>query len=525
MIPDTVTAIGSHAFERCTSISSVIIPGSVESIGIWAFYSCASLESITIPTSVTAIEAYAFSRCTSLASAEIPGTVESVMPNTFSYCTGLTAMTIGDGVGSIGNAAFYGCSKLTSVTIPGSVMSIGNYAFGSCTSLQSLNVPDTVTSIGSYTFRYCTSLSSFTIPDAVTSVGRSVFYGCTSLTSVVIPDTVKDIGDSAFYGCSKLASVTIPGSAESIGDSAFYGCTSLASVTIPVSVQAIGDSAFYGCTSLDTVYYNASGLDTSDSCWPDSGDILFIDANGGYVTGGAMGSQKQFPPSDSYVSPAGKRFEEYNTGADGKGTSHTPGEPYSLTGKQTVYAIWKALPPYTVTFDANGGSCDTGSLVTGTDGKLPSLPTAARDGFSFDGWFTLAEGGEKITTSYEFSEDATVYAHWTVVTVTYTITFDANGGSCGTVSLETGPDGRLPSLPTATREGYAFTGWYTLAESGDRVSTSYVFSDDATVYAHWGGSPGPTPSSGGGIPAAAVIGVAIAVIAAAGAIVLFVRRR
>ncbi len=238
-----------------------------------------------------------------------------------------------------------------------------------------------------------------------------------------------------------------------------------------------------------------------------------------------MGSQKQFPPSDGYISPAGKQFEEYNTGADGKGTSHSPGEPYSLTGKQTVYAIWRALPPYTVTFDANGGSCDTGSLVTGTDGKLPSLPTAARDGYSFDGWFTLAEGGEKVTTSYEFSEDATVYAHWTVVTVTYTITFDANGGSCGTVSLETGPDGRLPSLPTATREGYAFTGWYTLAEAGDRVTMSYRFSDNATVYAHWGGSPGPTPSSGGDIPTATVIGAAIAVIAAAGATVLFVSRR
>ena len=98
---------------------------------------------------------------------------------------------------------------------------------------------------------------------------------------------------------------------------------------------------------------------------------------------------------------------------------------------------------FTVTFDACGGSCDTGSMETGTDGKLASLPDAVRDDYTFDGWYTQAEGGEKIFTSYVFTGDATVYAHWTETPVAYTVTFDANGGSCDTPSMKTDTDGKL----------------------------------------------------------------------------------
>ncbi len=70
-------------------------------------------------------------------------------------------------------------------------------------------------------------------------------------------------------------------------------------------------------------------------------------------------------------------------------------------------------PTYTVTFNANGGSVSPGTMTTSTDGKLTQpLPTPARTGYTFDGWFTAADGGTQVTTSYEFSEKTTVYAHW-----------------------------------------------------------------------------------------------------------------
>ena len=75
-------------------------------------------------------------------------------------------------------------------------------------------------------------------------------------------------------------------------------------------------------------------------------------------------------------------------------------------------SIGAASPEKTVTFDANGGTCATASAKTGADGKLASLPDATRDGYDFDGWYTAADGGDKITTSTVFENDATVYAHW-----------------------------------------------------------------------------------------------------------------
>lgn len=71
---------------------------------------------------------------------------------------------------------------------------------------------------------------------------------------------------------------------------------------------------------------------------------------------------------------------------------------------------------------------------------------------------------------------------------TYTITFDANGGKLtGDSAMSTGTDGKLLSLPAnPTRDGnYTFNGWYTEAEDGTQVNTSYVFGADTTVYAQW----------------------------------------
>ena len=55
IIPNSVTSIGSHAFYRCTGLTSVTIPNSVTTIGNYAFYGCTGLTSVTIPNSVTSI--------------------------------------------------------------------------------------------------------------------------------------------------------------------------------------------------------------------------------------------------------------------------------------------------------------------------------------------------------------------------------------------------------------------------------------------------------------------------------------
>ena len=85
------------------------------------------------------------------------------------------------------------------------------------------------------------------------------------------------------------------------------------------------------------------------------------------------------------------------------------------------------------------------------------------------------------------------YFHSQVVGITppepeeFTITFDAAGGT--TPASQTTVDGKLTSLPTSTRDGYDFLGWYTAG--GDQVTTGTVFAADTTLYARWAEQAGP----------------------------------
>ena len=178
------STIGTNAFSRCTSLSSVTIPTSVTSIGGGAFANCIRLPSFTIPTSVISIGAEAFFGCTILSSVTIPTSVNSIVDWAFAHCTRLSSVTIPSSVTSIGGGIFYGCARLSSVTIENGITSIGNFFFTHCTSLSAITIPTSVGSIGTDAFKRCTSLSSVTIPTSVTSIEGGAFEDCTSLSSV-----------------------------------------------------------------------------------------------------------------------------------------------------------------------------------------------------------------------------------------------------------------------------------------------------------------------------------------------------
>jgi len=168
---------------------------------------------------------------------------------------------------------------------------------------------------------------------------------------------------------------------------------------------------------------------------------------------------------------------------------------YGYTTSQTLEFEVPA-ETYTVSFDANGGggtmTAVTGVSVTYT---LPSCTFTAPAGTQFKGWALSAEGSVISGTSIELSANTTLYAIWENIPVAeYTISFDVNGGS-GTVSSQTTTNHKLATLPTATRSGsYSFDGWYTAASGGTKITTSYEFSANTTVYAHWT----YTGNSGGG---------------------------
>ena len=90
----------------------------------------------------------------------------------------------------------------------------------------------------------------------------------------------------------------------------------------------------------------------------------------------------------------------------------TDGECSVQTNTVTVTVSSASLPTYTVTYDANGGSCST----TSENASSVALPTPTRDGYTFNGWYTAATGGTLVGAagdSYTPSADITLYAQWT----------------------------------------------------------------------------------------------------------------
>ena len=295
----------------------VLNDGSVEITGYNGSASKLDIPSKINGKSVTKIGSSAFFKCETLTSVTIPDGVTTLDRNCFYWCTKLTTVKIPDSVTTIGNSAFYYCFSLTSVKIPDSVTTIGHGAFNSCSSITSIVIPGSVTSLGDYAFRYCTSLKSITLPDSITIIDENTFYACLALTSISIPDSVKSIGEYAFSGCESLKSVTIPANVKSIGEEAFGDCESLKSVTVIGNFTSIGKRA---------LGYDGYDYDTDKHIIVDG---FVINCREGsyahkYAVANGMNYKLIVPPADMSGFEAGGRASDAirlnwkkNTSADG----------------------------------------------------------------------------------------------------------------------------------------------------------------------------------------------------------------
>lgn len=204
-IPDSVTQIGSNAFDGCACLTDITIPSGVSAIGAGAFRSCTGLLSLTFNAADCVYTGMNSS--------------SSYFDYPFFSCTALRSVTFGETVRIIPSNMLYGCEGLTNVTISNGVTQIGSYAFGYCEALADVNIPDSVTYIGDYAF--CrTSLTDVTIGNGVKQIGNVAFSGCPLLSHVTLGDAVECIGRGAF-SWSPLSSVFIPRSVREIGEAAF----------------------------------------------------------------------------------------------------------------------------------------------------------------------------------------------------------------------------------------------------------------------------------------------------------------
>lgn len=267
------------------------------------------------------------------------GEATTVFPaSTFKNFSGLENVSLA-GWTELDEQAFYGCDSLTTISIPD--VTVLHYNALAHSGLQSLELP------------------------SVTRIEEGAFSSCDELTSISMPK-VQEIVDAPFYGCRKLTEIRIPSTIQTL-DSTRFGYYADEKVhvifegnTAPSMTGKIVDPSYSGGDGvLVTVLYeglnsylndvDTSGLLTKENLpsWLNGSEFS---VDGAYtITYKVEGQEDQFAyiPSEEIIgekrmltveAPEGKEFKDWNTTADGTGTTITTES--KLTEDTVVYPIF-----------------------------------------------------------------------------------------------------------------------------------------------------------------------------------------
>jgi uncharacterized repeat protein (TIGR02543 family) len=241
------------------------------------------------------------------------------------------------------------------------------------------------------------------------------------------------------------------------------------------------DTTIYSATSSTTLYAKWTGISYTLTFDPQGGTV---GAPSKTVTFGAAVDTLPVPERPGYA------FSGWHTEQNGKGTQYTATTVYSDTSNIMLYAKWTGIS-YTLTFNLQGGTGGTQSKTVTVGTPVGRLPVPVRISYTFDGWYTQQNGnGTKYTdtTVYSTPSNTTLYAKWTGVS--YTLTFNPQGGTVGASNKTVTFGAAVDTLPVPERPGYTFDGWYT-QQNGSGVeytdTTVYSIMSNITLYAKWTG--------------------------------------
>lgn len=317
------------------------------------------------------------------------------------------------------------------------VTEIATWAFNKCNTLTEVTLPNTVDEIGYQAFFNCSNLTNVTIPEGVTKIGQAAFYGCSQLTSITIPSTITDM-DTAFSGNTALSQVTLTNGIPKISSHAFERCTELREIKVPISVDEICPFAFNGCTNLKSVLLEKNINIINSNAFKDCTELNDVKYNGykadwDKVTVNKTGNDT-LTRKVQYLCDI--NFDLNGGTINGSDTMET----------QTVYSNEKL-----------------GTAKCYPNGQPFVVPTdPVREGYTFLGWYTQAEGGTKYTFTEAVSSNITLYAHWNAHSHTVTLENDENKE---TNSYDYGSS---VSVPTPTKKtGYNFNHWEVTVPDGE----------------------------------------------------------
>lgn len=344
---------------------------------------------------------------------------------------------IGNGTNGVGTFGYKAADDTVyapdSVKLPAKLESIGNFAFSAVVDTKTYEVkhgvkavvfPETLKTIGNTAFQNA-PLTEVSLPDNVTSVGSGAFTNTEQATThiekvklskgmtaipasmftnqkvknVEIPEGIKTIGARAFAG-NRVETLKISGTVEKIDDYAFWN-NQMKELEIPGNVKTIGRYAFqrtqeYIKPTINKVILH-EGLES-------------IGKKAFYQTLTSECKSIDLPTTVKVLDAAA--FEgnaKVTLTSLVEDQVNAVGDYAKVVAKGAAHEI---VLVHKVTFNAGEGKADAETARTDKDGKLAELPGAARDGYTFEGWFTAAEGGDVVTADTVFDKDTTVFAHW-----------------------------------------------------------------------------------------------------------------
>ena len=187
-------------------------------------------------------------------------------------------------------------------------------------------------------------------------------------------------------------------------------------------------------------------------------------------------------PDNPFTAPSNKEFKAWLVGSEEK----QPGEQITITSDVEIKAIWQDKTYY-VSFNANGGkgNMEVVEKVLGSY-TLPANAFTAPQGKQFKGWSLTSNGDVIETQTIDVTNNTTLYAIWeNIPAVTYTITFNSNGGTGTMNPVQYAGNYTLPANGFTPPANKQFKGW-ALAADGNVIATATINVTAATsLYAIW----------------------------------------
>ena len=233
--------------------------------------------------------------------------------------------------------------------------------------------------------------------------------------------------------------------------------------------------------------YTANEAATLYAQWSKKTYAVTYNANGG--TGAPSAQTKTYGEtltlSSTQPTRSGYTFLKWNTAENGSGTDYSPGGSYTANAAVTLYAQW-TQSEYKVTYNSNGIGTAPAQQTKTYNVALTLAAAITAVGSQMTEWNTKADGtGTSYAPggSYTANADVTLYAIWTAAT--YTITFNADGGTVSPASKVVTWGQPYGTLPTPTKDGETFYGWFDPDDVLITANSQVIIGEDTTLTAAW----------------------------------------